>query len=55
MPPGLIEGTESYIFFALMIMLGDDGQYQAALYWLFALGVTITILQRMLWAYRNLD
>jgi len=47
MPPALVEGTESYILFGLMILLGEDGFYQAVLYWVFALGVTITILQRL--------
>ncbi|TNV75814.1 hypothetical protein FGO68_gene7422 [Halteria grandinella] len=55
MPPALIEGTESYIFFGLMILFGDNGFIQASLYWLFSLGVTITILQRLWWAYKNLD
>ncbi len=52
MPPALIEGTESYVFFSLMIMFCE---YQVYFYWAFALGVTITILQRLQWAYRNLD
>ena len=52
MPPALIEGTESYIFFGLMILYCE---YQLYLYCAFALGVTITILQRVYWAYKNLD
>eukprot|EP00347_Sterkiella_histriomuscorum_P014981 403358768 len=52
MPPALIEGTESYFFFTLMIWLCE---YQIQIYQIFAVGVTITILQRIIWAYRNLD
>jgi hypothetical protein len=55
MPPALIEGTESYIFFGLMILYGDNGYYQGALYWALSAGVIITILQRLYWAYYNLD
>jgi hypothetical protein len=55
MPPALIEGTESYIFFGLMILYGDTGAVQGALYWLFSAGVIVTILQRLHWAYYNLD
>ena len=51
MPPALIEGTESLVLFGLIILLP---QYQVVLYAVFACGVTITILQRLLWASENL-
>ena len=41
MPPALMEGTESYLMFALMIWLCE---YQIQIYYTFALGVIITIL-----------
>lgn len=44
MPPALIEGTESYVLFGLMILFCE---YQIMIYWVFAVGVVITILQRL--------
>ena len=52
MPPALIEGTESYFFFTLMIWFCE---YQVFLYWFFAAGVVFTIGQRLQWAYKNLE
>ena len=51
MPPALIEGTESLAFFFLIIMFCE---YIAIWFTLFALGVTITILQRIHWASKHL-
>mmetsp|Transcript_32005 Transcript_32005/g.42411 ORF Transcript_32005/g.42411 Transcript_32005/m.42411 type:complete len:113 (+) Transcript_32005:317-655(+) len=50
MPPALIEGTESIILFGLIILLPEAQFY---LYAAFALGVTITVVQRLLWAKDN--
>lgn len=55
MPPALVEGTESYVMFGLMILLGHDSWWQGTLYWVLSVGVIITILQRLNWAYYNLD
>lgn len=55
MPPALVEGTESYVMFGLMILLGHDSWWQGTLYWILSAGVIITILQRLHWAYYNLD
>ena len=41
MPPALMEGTESLILFALILLFSE---YQIPLYIIFATGVTITIL-----------
>ena len=55
MPPALVEGTESYVMFGLMILLGHNSWWQGTLYWVLSVGVIITILQRLYWAYHNLD
>ncbi len=55
MPPALVEGTESYVMFGLMILLGHNSWWQGTLYWVHSVGVIITILQRLYWAYHNLD
>ena len=44
MPPALVEGTESYVMFGLMILLGHDPWWQGALYWILSAGVIVTIL-----------
>jgi hypothetical protein len=41
MPPALVEATESYLLFALMIMFCE---HQVMIYWIFSIGVIITIL-----------
>ena len=41
MPPALIEGTESLVLFATIIILCE---YQSYLYVIFSAGVTITII-----------
>ena len=51
MPPALIEGAESLILFACIVLFCE---YQVYLYSIFALGVTITIVQRLLWAAEHL-
>ncbi|ELR22768.1 CDPalcohol phosphatidyltransferase [Acanthamoeba castellanii str. Neff] len=52
MPVGLIEGTETIIFYSLFIALP---QHLTALFVLFGSLVAVTILQRLRWAYRHLD
>ena len=51
MPPALIEGSESLALFASIILFCE---YQVYLYIIFAAGVTITILQRLQYAAKNL-
>ena len=51
MPPALIEGTESLIFFGALIIFPEVQFY---LYVTFASLVTITVLQRLLWARKHL-
>ena len=50
MPPALIEGTESLILFGAIILWPE---LQLYFYCTFALGVTITVVQRLLWASKN--
>ncbi len=52
MPSGLIEGGESVVFVLIALLL--DAQL-AALYIVFASLTAITALQRIAWAYRNLQ
>ncbi len=52
MPPGLIEGTETVIFYSLLFILPQFGVH---LMWIFGVLVTLTVLQRVVWAVRNLD
>eukprot|EP01016_Furgasonia_blochmanni_P022515 TRINITY_DN2450_c0_g1_i13.p1 TRINITY_DN2450_c0_g1~~TRINITY_DN2450_c0_g1_i13.p1 ORF type:complete len:169 (+),score=4.94 TRINITY_DN2450_c0_g1_i13:145-651(+) len=52
MPPALIEGAETVVFFSLFIVLQD---YTVILYQLFSAGVTFNILQRLYWAYKHLQ
>eukprot|EP00744_Colponema_vietnamica_P015146 GILI01021235.1.p2 GENE.GILI01021235.1~~GILI01021235.1.p2 ORF type:complete len:211 (-),score=36.14 GILI01021235.1:1006-1611(-) len=51
MPPGLIEGTETVLFYAAFIVFNS---HTLLLFSLFGLGVLITILQRLQWAAKNL-
>jgi phosphatidylglycerophosphate synthase len=51
-PTGLIEGTETVIFYSLFFLLPDQ------ITWLFALMavlVLVTVVQRVAWAWRTLD
>lgn len=52
MPVGLIEGTETIVFYSLFILLP---QQLTTLFVIFGSLVSITILHRLWWAYRNLD
>jgi len=51
MPPALIEGFESMMLFGAIILFPA---YQVHLYIAFAVGVIITILQRLEWARKHL-
>ena len=51
MPPGLIEGAETIVLFALALALP---QWSPVIMWVMAAGVAITIGQRAVWAARNL-
>ncbi len=51
MPGGIIEGTETIIFFCLFLLLP---QAMIPLFLLMALLVLATVLQRLVWATRNL-
>mmetsp|Transcript_15754 Transcript_15754/g.26583 ORF Transcript_15754/g.26583 Transcript_15754/m.26583 type:complete len:97 (+) Transcript_15754:419-709(+) len=51
MPPALVEGFESLVLFCLMILLPG---YINFIFSVFAIGVTITILQRLNWASKYL-
>lgn len=51
MPPGLIEGSETVIFFCLFFLLP---QQLELLFWLMSLFIGITIIQRLLWAKTHL-
>lgn len=52
MPAGLIEGTETVIFYVLFYIFPG---YIVPLFWVFAALVTITIVQRVIWAAKILD
>ncbi|MEM6529588.1 MAG: CDP-alcohol phosphatidyltransferase family protein [Chloroflexota bacterium] len=47
MPTGLIEGTETVIFYILFYLLPG---FITPLFWLFGLLVTVTAIQRVVWA-----
>lgn len=51
MPPGLIEGTETIVFYSLFLLLPGQAP---ALFGLMALLVMLTAAQRVFWAVRNL-
>lgn len=50
-PPGLVEGTETIVFFAAFILLPER---LGALFWAMSALLLLTIAQRMAWAVRNL-
>jgi len=52
MPPALIEGSETMIFFTLFIIFPS---YLTLLYGIFTIGVIANIVQRLLWAYQVLE
>lgn len=51
MPPALVAGAETIVFFSLFFLLP---QYQVQLFSLMALLVAVNIVQRLFWAYRAL-
>lgn len=51
MPTGVVEGTETVIFFALFLLLPD---YYATLFWIMAVGTATGVVQRLVWARRTL-
>ena len=52
MPPGLIEGAETVVFYALFFLLPG---LLLELYIVFGLLVLLTVIQRLVWAWHNLD
>jgi phosphatidylglycerophosphate synthase len=51
MPTGVVEGTETVLFFALFLLL--PGHY-AILFWIMAAATAAGVVQRLIWAYRTL-
>ncbi len=51
MPAGFIGGTETIIFYCLFMLLP---QYLTVLFSIMGILVVITIMQRLIWATRNL-
>lgn len=51
MPSGLVEGTETIVFFCLMLLIPA---WTIGLFWAMAAAVVATVLQRIFWAVRNL-
>jgi len=51
-PSALIEGTETVVFYSLFLLAP---QFVEMLFSTFAIGVTVTILQRLFWAYQHLS
>jgi phosphatidylglycerophosphate synthase len=51
MPPGLVEGAETIVLFAVLLALST---YALVLFWVMTGLVTITIVQRVVWAVRSL-
>jgi phosphatidylglycerophosphate synthase len=51
MPPGLIEGAETIVLYAVMLAVPT---WAATLFWGMAGAVAITVVQRVIWAVRNL-
>lgn len=51
MPAALIEGTETVVAYSLFFLLPA---HVALIFRLFGLGVCVTIVQRLVWAARNL-
>ena len=52
MPTGLIEGTETVIFYSLFFLLPAQITW---LFWLMGALVLVSVAQRMIWAWRTLD
>lgn len=52
MPTGLIEGTETVIFYSLFFLLPAQVTW---LFWLMGALVLVSVAQRMIWAWRTLD
>jgi phosphatidylglycerophosphate synthase len=51
MPAGLIEGAETIVLFCAMLLFPG---WAVTLFWIMAGGVAVTIMQRIVWAVRNL-
>lgn len=51
MPAGLIEGTETIVFFSLFLLLP---QFAVLLFWLMTILIVFTIFQRVFWAAKVL-
>jgi phosphatidylglycerophosphate synthase len=51
MPPALIEGTETVVFYSLFLLFPN---HTVVLFGIFAAGVYISIIQRLLWARTHL-
>ncbi len=51
MPPGIVAGTETVVFYALFLALPS---WRVALFWLMGALVCLNILQRLFWARRSL-
>lgn len=51
MPTGVVEGTETILFFALFLLLPD---HYALLFWIMSVATAAGVLQRLLWARRAL-
>lgn len=52
MPAGLVEGTETVIFYVLFYLFPS---FIVPLFWAFGVLVGLTVVQRMIWAVRVLD
>jgi hypothetical protein len=51
MPPGLVEGAETIALYAVLLALPT---HALVLFWVMTGLVTITIVQRVVWATRSL-
>jgi phosphatidylglycerophosphate synthase len=51
MPSGLVEGTETIVLFSLMLALPTQA---LVLFWAMATLVAITVVQRVVWAWRSI-
>jgi len=51
MPTGIIEGTETVIFYSLFLIFPN---YLSILFWALSVLVVLTIIQRLLWARKNI-
>ena len=52
MPPGVVEGAETVVLFALALAVPD---WSVAVMWIMAAGVAAGVVQRALWAARALE